>query len=232
MAMLTPLLDGIEDVKNTPDSCIFGELLFKKQQEAMANFAIIGDRSWNTSICKTDLPKLTSSINWINKGEIISGSSVMQLFNNSIDADDVDIYFHSREDAIEFLKLNKSFNCQISDEDRICKYAHFKSGNKCNIIWGIEYADGIDLIKGFDIRACSMFIDPNAKQFVSLCGAITDAYTMKIHFNPTPRAITVARLIKYIEKNFEIDRYQRLLFADLIRSPHFNPELELTTNYG
>lgn len=176
-----------------------------------------------------------NKLKWPNKGEFISGSFVSRAVTESayahvqFDAEDVDIYFHTKEDALEFITLNSMIGFNM--ESPICGYGSHEE-IKYNLIWGIEYKNAKHLISRFDIRACAMAICPTDKLLFVVRGAMDDCNNKKIVFNPVPRGVSVRRLIKYVEKGFQIDPYQRLFFAELVRSDLYSTELELiTANY-
>ena len=100
---------------------------------------------------------------------------------------------------------------------------------KINLIYGVHYTSAGYLISRFDIRACSMAIDPNQKQLYVVRGAVEDATMKRLNFNPIPRATTIKRFTKYIKRGFEADKYQNLFFVELLRSPIYSPELEILT---
>ncbi len=170
---------------------------------------------------------------WPCRGELISGSFISRAVTESayggvsFEAEDIDIYFHTKEDAKEFLSLN-AMSQYFNMENPICGYGTF-SDIKYNLIWGIEYKSPEHLISRFDIRACAMAIDPTQKILYTVRGALDDCTNKQIVFNPVPRGVSVRRLIKYVEKGFEIEPHQRLFFAELVRSDLYSTELELIT---
>lgn len=209
--------------------------LFNYQMNGIANSVILGDFH---ETCKTYTKQVDSSTDFkfINVGEVIAGSSICNILNNHIEANDIDIYVHSIDDAIKLLDINNvthDLKGKLVDltECKVCFTVVWR-GIKINLIWGVKYKDAEDLISRFDIRACSMAFDPNSSIFTVLAGALEDSINMDIHFNLNPRSISVARLLKYISKGFKIDKYQRVVFAELIRTGHHFNDLELTTGYG
>jgi hypothetical protein len=158
--------------------------------------------------------------------------------SGAADYDDIDIYFKNKEDAQKFINMNQSLRdiksgniSGIDYSNPMCIYTH-TGKEKINLIYGVEYDKPGDLISRFDIRACSMAIDPNSDTLYVVKGAMEDATNRRIVFNPVPRGVTVRRLTKYIKKGFTIDGHQSLFFAELVRSDIYSPELELMTkNY-
>lgn len=130
---------------------------------------------------------------------------------------------------MEFATLNKLDICGESfAEHPICTYARLNR-MKVNLIYGIEYASPEDLISSFDIRACSMAIDPATKILYVVSGSLEDLFNKTLVFNPVPRSASVARLIKYVGKGLEPSPYQRLFFAELIKSGIYSADIELKT---
>lgn len=173
------------------------------------------------------------NIKWM-MDELVAGSSVSQLFNSAIYSDDVDVYFKSINDAILFAKLNK-VDQQVQwnlakDQLNICAWVTLNN-RKYNLIWGIKYNDAKDLISRFDIRACAMAYDPYWNKITMVRGSLQDAIEQRIVWQPTAEHISIHRLIKYHEKGFTIDAYQRVMFAELLKTK-YNTDLELSTGYG
>lgn len=209
------------------------EKFYKIQTDHLANAILIDDYNPNV-ITETFNISFATKLMWINKGEVLSGSYIANAVAAMIcgrtvfEADDIDIYFKSKEDAQEFVKLNNMGHFEfISD---ICAYGAHEN-MKFNLIYGVPYSDTYSLISRFDIRACAMAIDPTKHELKVVQGAVADAIKKRIVFNPVPRGTSIHRLIKYINKGFEIDKHQRLFFAELIRSNIYSAELELTTGY-
>lgn len=166
---------------------------------------------------------------WINQGELMAGSFLSHQINRTIDHKDIDIYFKSKADAEQFIKLN-CINMYPAAGDIALKGT--KSTDIVNLIYNVPYTDASSLITRFDIRACSIAFDPSSRECFFVNEAILDCMQKKIVFNPLPFNTTVNRLVKYIQKGFSIDAYQRLYFSELIRSEKYNKDLELTTGYG
>lgn len=169
------------------------------------------------------------------KDALISGSFVMHwvaknVGSQDIQFDDIDIYFKKKEDAQEFLKVNKVDNEWHFDfQNPMCAYGQIGSA-KYNLIYGVEYESAANLISRFDIRACSMAIDPNKKTLYVVRGSIEDATRQQISFNPVPRGVSVRRLAKYLKKGFNLlDSHQSVFFRELLCSDIYSPELELMT---
>lgn len=217
------------------DSFLNDKRLFEYQMDALTKSILLNDYANNLTFYSHMAPH-ASRFAFINKGEIIAGSSICRLVNPHIDANDIDIYLHSAEDAMELLRIN---NLRLNENRQprdLTKYqvccSVYALGTKINLIWGIEYKDAEDLISRFDIRACSMALDPNSSTFTVLSGAFEDTMNRQIHFNMNPRSVSVARLLKYVSKGFTLDKYQRVVFAELIKNGYHSNELELTTGYG
>ena len=102
-----------------------------------------------------------------------------------------------------------------------------------NVIFGIDFNNAHDLLAGFDIRACAMSFDPSDGTFSAVSGAILDAWHKRVVFQIGSRVVSVNRLLKYTKtKNFTIDKYQRVIFAELIKFGKHSSDLELNTGYG
>lgn len=223
----------------TPSTIVYhynhirGEEYHKWQLDHLANALLIEDYNPNVDVDVYKWATKTHYI-WPNKGELISGSFMSKTVATAFikhpvafEAADVDIYFKKKEDAQEFVRINNISGFDFSSP--VCSYGHDLS-IKLNLIYGVEYASPANLISRFDIRACSMALDPSNNLLYIVRGAINDCSSREIVFNPVPRGCSVRRLVKYVEKGFSIDdKYQRLFFAELIRSPIYSTELELVT---
>lgn len=165
-------------------------------------------------------------------GALLSGSYVMhvvaqQLHNGKVEFDDVDIYFKNKVDAQNFVKDNKMHGIYI-DDNPMCGYGHHE-GQKFNLIYGVEYDSPEHLISRFDIRACSLAIDPNAMTLHAVRGAAEDVSVKKLVFNPVPRGCSLRRYAKYVSKGYTADSHQNMFFVELLKTDIYKPELELLT---
>lgn len=162
-------------------------------------------------------------------GAVVAGSSLMHLINPAVSSNDVDIYVKSKEDARLILAMNgmKAFPY----DSEFCTIGAWHN-IKINIIWGIKFETAKDLISGFDMRCCAMAVDIDSGNFYSVDGAVEDAINRRIVFQTNPRLVSVHRLLKYLGKSFTIDKYQRTVFAELIKSGKHDNKLELLTGYG
>lgn len=211
---------------------ISGEEIYKKQIDQLAAAILLDDTSPQIKVESVHVEAATPFL--FPEGSVLSGSFIMhdivRLFtrgNVNIAFDDYDIYFQNKAQAEEFLKINFINDFRLTDNP-MCTYGIVK-GLKMNLIYGVPYTTPESLISKFDIRACSMAIDMNAKKFYFVDDAIHDATRKHIVFNSVPRSVSVRRLTKYIQKGFEIGPYQRLFFVELLKSPLYSPELELVT---
>lgn len=210
-----------------------GEDLYKEQISHLASALLVDDYNPHVEV---DSCQITGISNFtFPKDALISGSFIMHyvaklLCSSDLQYDDIDIYFKCKADAEAFAKtnINNSTFGGFNFNNPMCAYGH-TGKDKINLIYGVEYDSPAHLISRFDIRACSMAIDPNNNTLHVVRGSVKDATTKDIVFNPVPRGVTVRRLTKYLKKGFEIKKYQSLFFAELIRSPIYSPELELMT---
>lgn len=208
------------------------DALYQVQASHLASAILIQDYDPGVQVDEY-IVNFTDKLVWPGRGELLSGSFVSRSVIEAVvgaagfTAEDVDIYFHTKQDAQDFLWLN-AMTQYFNMENPICGYGTFDN-IKYNLIWGIEYKDPQHLISRFDIRACAMAIDPTNRKLYMVRGALDDCNNKMIVFNPVPRGVSVRRLIKYVEKGFEIDPHQRLFFAELVRSDLYSTELELIT---
>lgn len=209
------------------------EDLYKLQTSHLSNALLIDDYD---PMLDVDTYSITfqDKLKWPNKGELISGSFIARAMTEAVygacnfHAEDVDIYFHTKEDAKEFVELNGMWGFDF--DNPVCAYGNGNGdGIAYNLIWGIEYRDPANLVSRFDIRACAIAVDPNTMLVHAVRGAVDDASCNKIVFNPVPRGVSIRRLVKYVEKGFQIDPHQRLFFSELVRSNLYSTELELIT---
>jgi hypothetical protein len=210
------------------------EKFYQKQCDALASHLLLRD---SKPIVKTEQIQVSLAnykLNWINKGELIAGSYIMSYmyadYMGTMDLipSDADIFFKSKEDAMEFAALNKIPLDIGFNENPVCVYWMI-DGLFINLIYGIDYKSADDLVSNFDIRACSVALDPNTNTLTMVEGAFSDILNKIIVFNPVPRAVSVARLSKYATKGFKISPYQRLFYVQLLRSDIWSPEIELIT---
>lgn len=209
-----------------------GESYFKWQMEVRANYLLLDDHNIDVPVNSLRVTSniVRSNLKWLNNGELIAGSYTSSLMSESrMPANDYDIFFKSKADALEFRKMNFPQSIPIYANDLACTVQ--RGWDLFNLIHGVPYKDPADLISKFDIRACSTALDVNTYFFHYVEGADHDCAEKHIVYNPTPRNTSIGRLVKYIQKGFKIDAHQRLFLADLIRSNQYDPNLELITGY-
>jgi hypothetical protein len=211
------------------------QLLYQRQLDDLANRELLLDKpTYNFHKAIHFTQHKHDILTFIGRGEVIAGSTMCRLINTDIEAKDVDVYFHNEEDVLTFIEVNKS-ELEKYSKAHGCGYAYFKrKGLKYNLIWGIPYENAEDLISGFDIRACAIAYEPLGQKmgrFMAIEGALADCISKRIVYQTTARAISINRLLKYIKKGFNIDKYQRCILAELIKSGHHSPEIEINTGY-
>jgi len=213
----------------------YGEKTYNEQIDYLADSILLDHKpqpKFNSAELKIDL-----HLKLINKGEVISGSSVMRIVNTAVTADDIDIYFHSIDDAMEFAKINgveQQVKWHLAYKPEVLNTCSWITVNGCkyNLIWGIKYNNMEDLLTGFDIRACAMGIDLNNHIFTAVDGALGDTELKRIVWQPTAQVVSVWRMLKYLAKGFTMDKYQRVMFAELIKHGAYRADLELNTGYA
>lgn len=208
-----------------------GKELYEEQIGHLASAMLIDDYDANVEIQQSPIVALSAFK--FPKDALLSGSFVMHYVSNHVGHiphmfDDIDVYFKSKMDAQLFLNLNGGSGGFSTFDNPMCAYGYI-DGHKFNLIYGVEYTSPGHLISRFDIRACSMAIDPNTAILYVVKGSIEDSTQKRITFNPVPRGCTVRRLTKYIKKGFSIEQYQSLFFVELLRSDIYSAELELMT---
>jgi len=213
-----------------------GDAQYKDQLDKLTSALLIEDYRPEVPIVTSDVNVALVNYNFtFPKGALISGSFIMSAVVKQITAaeigyDDIDIYVKSKDDALMFVELNGFGGLPTAEiSNPMCLYVFAPTGEKINVIYGIEYDSPGDLISRFDIRACSMALDPNDNKLYTVRGAIEDALSRSIFFNPVPRAVTLRRLVKYINKGFTICAQQSVFFSELIKSGIYSAELELIT---
>lgn len=217
-----------------PDQEIEDKAIFDDQMAIRSNFLILNDNNIDptTKVDEKQIshPVLRSELKWINRGELLAGSFVAGplIGNNDFEANDIDIYFKSHKDAIDFAAINKVYT--FDTNSKVALRARIRD-HGFNLIYGITYDNAADLIYRFDIRACSMAFDPNLNKLYWVHGAVEDAMRKRIVYNPCPHNTSLARLIKYTKKGFFIDPHQRLFLIELIKSNAIDPNLELISGY-
>jgi hypothetical protein len=211
----------VQDIKK-------GEALYKEQLSHLGSALLMDDYDANVEVRKGSI-NINTGVKF-PFGTLISGSYVMsivakQLAGLILTYDDIDLYFQTKELAQEFAKLNAA---HFDFTNPMCAYGHLGS-QKVNLIYGVEHTSPAHLISRFDIRACSMAIDPNLGVLYVVAGSMEDCTQKKICFNPVPRGVSIRRLTKYIKKGFEIESHQSVFFVELLRSNIYSAELELMT---
>jgi hypothetical protein len=209
---------------------VTGEELYNKQLDSLASALIVSDYDPNIQVDECNINTATNIK--FPQGALLSGSFVMHyvashLGGVNLKYDDVDIYFHSKEHAEEFLKLNYMYGFSNA-ENPMCRYGT-SDGIKYNLIYGVEFTTPKSLISRFDIRACSMAIDPNANILYLVNGAAQDATRKNLVFNPVPRAVSMRRVEKYIQKGFSMEKHQRVFLVELLKTHLYSIDLELMT---
>jgi hypothetical protein len=136
-------------------------------------------------------------------------------------ARDVDIYFHTEEDAMAFMLYN---NKKI----KVASEKHLHTTTNENLIWGYLYKEATDLISGFDFRCCAGAYDPTSQHIVTVKGMMEDVRNERLVVQTGARCTSLRRLIKYVHyKGFHIDHYQMAIFVELVRKLDFNRDMEL-----
>jgi hypothetical protein len=207
------------------------EKRFEWQMNMRANHILLGDTRSTVTIQAIQLkrPLIKTDVRWTLSGELISGSFMSGAVRNSqIPAEDIDIYFRSQSDADDFMRANPRIHLQSTNK---VAYNALSEGKKLNLIFGIKFNDPVDLISHFDMRACSIALDPCTNIVYAVQGAFEDCCMKRIVYNPVPHNTTIARLVKYAKKGFDIDPYQRLFLAELLKGEQYNPNLEISTGY-
>lgn len=214
----------------------FGHEQYKDQLDKLTSALLIEDYRPDVPIMVSPVSVELISYNYtFPKDSLISGSFIVnqvlkQMIATEIGYDDIDIYVKSKEDAIKFVELNGFSGVPTAElHNPMCLYVIAPTREKINVIYGIEYDSPGDLISRFDIRARSMALDPNESKLYTVGGAIEDALQRRISFNPVPRAVTLRRIVKYINKGFSIDAQQGVFFSELVKSNIYSAELELMT---
>lgn len=211
---------------------------YKRQLDILANAMFIDDYFSNMKVIAYPIlnnGNPTPNLRWLDKGEPVSGSFITNTtskilnLKEEIEYNDIDIYFRSKEDVIEFTKLN---NIDLPEDQRQNQMCFYVTGNnhRYNLIYGVNFLTVEDLISKFDVRACSVAFCPNKNEFYALDGTVEDTYAKKIVFNPLPRTTTISRLIKYVNKGFYISAHQRAFMAQPIRTNNYLIDLELNTD--
>jgi hypothetical protein len=211
---------------------LINEPLFKYQMNHLTSALLIDDYNPQVEIDSCSFG--TKPCLKFPDGALISGSFIMSLVAQQLNGtlltwDDIDIYFKTQADAEFFVKMNQKDLSTFDFKSPICAYGFYGS-DKVNLIYGVQYDSPAHLISRFDIRACSMAVDPNKEVLYVVRGAPDDASRKILAFNPVPRGVSVRRLIKYTKKGFEMDTHQGVFFAELIKSDIYSAELELSTN--
>jgi hypothetical protein len=229
---------NIPHVRNpTGDEFKSDEDRYNWQMSIRANYLLLGDTKAHVPVDIIKPPKMVlgSTLNWPRKDELIAGSFMSSIVQGSnVIHSDIDIYFKCKSDVDLFLSMNPKVRLMrplpLDKEDKgQILAAH--GNHTLNLIYGVPYADPADLISHFDIRACSIALDPSSNTVYAVVGALGDCCNKNIIYNPIPYNTTIARLLKYIHKGFTIDAYQRLFLSELIRSEQYNADLELSTGY-
>jgi hypothetical protein len=197
---------------------------YEKQVNDIQNSILLNDKPVPVFDYKNENLNFMSPVNtlrWLDKsqhewsGEVIAGSYMCYYINRSIIHNDVDIYFHSKEHATLWCAINR-FNPPTDFIHDLCAHV-YRNSVTYNLIVGVPFKNTEDLISHFDIRACAIAYDPVKCKVTSIQGAIQDCINKRIVFQTEARSITVKRLVKYIEKGFKIDKYQRAMFVELLK---------------
>jgi hypothetical protein len=209
------------------------EKRYEWQMSVRANYLILGDKEVNVpvDVISSPLKVLETNLVWLHRGELIAGSFMSNLQTISkMENTDIDIYFKNIVDVNDFLYANPIQRLHVMNETKVAMQVHYDN-QILNLIHGVAFDDAKDLITHFDIRACSIAYDPQWNLIHVVRGALHDAAGKCIVFNPVPHNTTVARVVKYAKRGFDMDPYQRLFFSELIKSDMYNPDLELSTGY-
>lgn len=190
---------------------------------APKNFSFISITEKEEGFPKMDVLDLLKFVG----GEIISGSYMCNTYNDSIVAKDIDIYFKDEDHIKRWCEANSLTVPPTSY--KLCSYLTFEN-REINLIYGVPFVNVVDLISGFDIRACTVSYNVDDKTVYAARQAIQDCYSKRIVFQTTCRNVTVRRLVKYLYKGMTLDLYQMAIFNELIRLKP-NRDQELTGSY-
>lgn len=225
------MISILSDLYSSDDDFESDEKRFAWQMEMRANYILLKDKNANVTVysVKHNRKVLSTDLKWPNTGELIAGSFLCNLVQGAnVPHNDVDIYFKSKEDAVRFCALNPQLKTMYQSDIAV----QMADGNQVlNLIYGVAYSSPDDLISHFDIRACSIAHDPHTNTTYFVKGATGDCAGGFIVYNPVPHNTTVARLVKYVQKGFNLDPYQRLFLVELLKGDQYNPDLEITTGY-
>jgi len=162
-----------------------------------------------------------SELNWLTSGlstmsgEVVAGSFMSSLFNEKIKFGDMDIYFHSVEHANLWCKINGIHIPEYKWD--LCGRVSRPGRVEYNLIIGVPFNNSRDLIAGFDIRACAVAWDAFEDKVIAVEGAVEDCRDLRIVFQTNARSVTVRRLVKYLQKGFDIDHHQKAIFVELVK---------------
>lgn len=209
-------------IDKVQDYTLWDKELYSSQVDDLQDRLLLGGSK--TADCYTIHVGGNLPFNWINKGEFIAGSYIMHHLNTKIVASDIDIFFHSKDDALAFSNANPTLKLT---KDLKISYYGYTNNRVINLIYGIPYNDGYDLLSSFDIRACAMGYDPITKDFIAVKGSIVDTKCRYIVWQMGCRAATIRRLVKYMGKGFTMPKYQQAILAELIKANIHSSELEL-----
>lgn len=225
---LTSTFSEMEDRFESND-----EKRYEWQMSVRANYLLLGDKNVNVPVTARSAPfsMIQSKILWPHRGELIAGSFMSNIaYGADIKNKDIDVYFKNEAEAVNFMNMNSISNHHIIAKGQVAVQVWCEN-QIFNLIHGIAYDDAKDLITHFDIRACSVAYDPQYNMVWNVDGSLYDAVQKRIVFNPVPHNTTIARVLKYAQRGFDMDPYQRLFFAELIRSDMYNTDLEISTGY-
>jgi len=211
------------------------EVVFKNVMGQIASGILLQDDSWCDVHEFEVVSYNSSSVFFPKKGEIIAGSAVSSTWSN-LSPSDMDVYFNTYDQIVEFVRANEGRNLLDTEIQALnkSKNVHISFGRTVINAILYDFKSEIDIISKFDIRASSMAFNPQTSKLFTINSAIEDAMARRIVFNPFPNRTSLCRLLKYIQKGYEIDRYQMAVFTELIKNPTIhNATVELTTGqYG
>lgn len=237
---IIPLDDRFEVVIN---QVFDAEACFKHQMDMFANCFILSDlpNSYMDIVGNVEhkLPLKFTHAAYV-AGSYVMSKVLRSIYRRDLGCttpfNDVDIYFPRFSDVEEFVTINnleKQFYTQLKkqQQDWLCAWLTLND-IKINLIWGVEFYNEEDLLHGFDIRACAMCYLPLRREVRAVQGAIGDVVSGRIVYQIGARSTTIHRLLKYINKGFVIDKYQRVILAELIKNDQYSSNIEIHTNYG
>jgi hypothetical protein len=155
----------------------------------------------------------------------------VHLFGTRIPYNDVDVFIlgdNAADIALKFVHQNVPLETHISKSNVAYSFIYNPISGmsiRYNLIHGYKANTAQEVISTFDFRCASIAFDVQTQKLFHIGGALIDIANKKLFINPSARAPTVSRMLKYVKhKGFACSESQIKIFTELLLFHNVNNE--------